>query len=905
MVLWCRRSVAVLLVFSASSLSPLIVHAQQPQTPPQPAPPAAPPPGADNPGGSAVPHGAAGAIVTAPKDEPPSPPPAPVVVTPPALQRDDGAEYPHQAIVDKINAPVTVGLILEVDATGVVRKVAVEASAGHGFDEAAVAAAQRLVFAPATKNGKPVAAKIRHKYAFTPPPSRIVGKIASDSNDRGIARAIVTLTTLADGKPTDKRTLTTDDSGGWKVEGLTAGAYHVTVQAQGFATRESDEEVDPGQEIDLTLRLTRQNQKPVARPGEEPLEQVEVKVDRPPREVVKRTLDQREISRIPGTNGDALRSLQNLPGVARSPGLGGLLIVRGSAPQDTQVFIDGTAIPLVYHFGGLSSVVPTESLDRIDFYPGNFSSQYGRALGGIVDVGIKDPEAKDKKIHGLAQADLIDARVLAQGPIGDTGLKFLVAGRRSYFDVWLKPTLEATGAGVSAAPVYYDYQALVQKDFSSRQSLRLMLIGSDDNLRILTSTVNGSDPQLGGGIGIHTAFWRLQARYKNRISDKSELRVTGAVGQDTIDFNLGDNYLRVASVPISTRIELAQKLTQGVTMNFGIDWLYAPYDVAVRFPPPTRPGEPPGGPFLSRPPLEQHVKDATYTPAFYDEVELTPWRGNRIVPGVRVDYAKNSKSWDIQPRFVVRQDLTTGFPRTTVKGGAGVYSQPPSPQQSDSVFGNPSVRSNRSTQYDVGVEQEITRPVELATDVYYKQLDRLIVQGLGNVGTGAAYGIETLVRWKPDKRFFGWLAYTIGRSERRDGPGQPLRETQYDQTHVLTVLGSYRLGWGFEFGARFRLVSGNLYTPNNGSIYDEGVGAYLPLTTYPPNNSRLPPFHQLDIRVDKVWVAPNAKFSVYADIQNVYNHGNVEGVSNNFNSTQRVYATGIPILPSLGVRGEM
>ena len=35
----------------------------------------------------------------------------------------------------------------------------------------------------------------------------------------------------------------------------------------------------------------------------------------------------------------------------------------------------------------------------------------------------------------------------------------------------------------------------------------------------------------------------------------------------------------------------------------------------------------------------------------------------------------------------------------------------------------------------------------------------------------------------------------------------------FDQTHILTILGSYRLGHGWEFGARFRLVSGNLVTP--------------------------------------------------------------------------------------------
>ncbi len=179
------------------------------------------------------------------------------------------------------------------------------------------------------------------------------------------------------------------------------------------------------------------------------------------------------------------------------------------------------------------------------------------------------------------------------------------------------------------------------------------------------------------------------------------------------------------------------------------------------------------------------------------------------------------------------------------------------------------------------------------------------MQGLGNTGTGAAYGLETLIRYRPDERFFGWLAYTISRSVRRPIPGGPLELAAFDQTHILTVLGSYRLGKGWEIGARFRLVSGNPYTPNTYGFYDESAGAYLPMNAYPPSNSRLPLFHQLDIRVDKTWIAPNFKFSIYADVQNVYNRGNVEGISYNFNSAASTYATGIPILPSIGVRGEM
>ncbi len=67
---------------------------------------------------------------------------------------------------------------------------------------------------------------------------------------------------------------------------------------------------------------------------------------KPPREPTKHVIAAEEISRIPGTNGDAIRAIGNMPGVARPPGGDGLLIERGSSPNDTQVFVDGTNIPM-------------------------------------------------------------------------------------------------------------------------------------------------------------------------------------------------------------------------------------------------------------------------------------------------------------------------------------------------------------------------------------------------------------------------------------------------------------------------------------------------------------------------------------------------------------------------------
>src|SRR5262249_34674841 len=99
-------------------------------------------------------------------------------------------------------------------------------------------------------------------------------------------------------------------------------------------------------------------------------------------------------------------------------------------------------VPLIYHFGGLTSVLPTELLDKIDFYPGNFSARYGRVNGGIVDAKLRAPDTrcytKDKKVdpsrndcfHLILQSDMIDMRALVQGPLPWDGWSFALGGRR-------------------------------------------------------------------------------------------------------------------------------------------------------------------------------------------------------------------------------------------------------------------------------------------------------------------------------------------------------------------------------------------------------------------------------------------------------------------------------------------
>jgi TonB family protein len=829
----------------------------------------------------------------------------PLTLRPPVPRKNEGAAYPKQALDEGYEHAAQVSVLITVSELGAVTEAVVERPVGHGFDEAALEAARGVQFEPATRNGVPVAARTRIVYAFSPPPGSLSGQVLSLAGERPIEGAPVN---VRDSTGTEQDT-TTDAQGRWRFEGLAPGQYQVRIAANGREPHESTQHVGPGQEVAMVDRLA---PFPQARPpgsadggtdgAAEEAEEVEAHSEKPPREVTKYTLSQNEINRIPGTGGDALRSLQNLPGVARPPPLSGFLLVRGAAPEDTQVFVDGTPIPIVYHFGGIKSVLPTEVIDKIDFFPGNFSTQYGRAMGGAVDVNLTDP--KSDKLHGLAMVDLIDSRVVAQGPIFDTGWKFAIAGRRSYVDTWLGPVLKAAGENVTVAPVYYDYQAILERDLDKHSSIRFALFGSDDRLALLLTSTSSGTPTLAGQLSTHTAFWRGQALYKNRIDDNTDFRVVAAIGQDHVDFSAGDIFFNLTDWPVTARAEISRKLDPQLTMNMGLDVIYAPYSFSAQLPPLPTPGQPPPGPLSSQPPRAANSSSSIYEPAAYVEWEATPWTGARIVPGLRLDYTKDTRSWDFDPRVTVRQDVTTS-PRTTLKLGVGLFSQPPQPQETNAVFGTPGLVSNRVYQYALGVERELGRQVNASIEGFYKQLDHIVVQGLGNTGSGVIYGGEALLRYNPDAHFFGWATYTLSRSTLREAPGMPLELSTYDETHVLTVLGSYRLGRGWEFGARYRLTSGFLYTPEQYGFYDENVGAYVPMLAYPQNASRLPLFHSLDLRVDKTWRFRWGKLGAYLEVWNVYNNANADGMSYDFNQTHTSFVDDLPILPSLGFWVEM
>jgi outer membrane receptor for monomeric catechols len=169
----------------------------------------------------------------------------------------------------------------------------------------------------------------------------------------------------------------------------------------------------------------------------------------------------------------------------------------------------------------------------------------------------------------------------------------------------------------------------------------------------------------------------------------------------------------------------------------------------------------------------------------------------------------------------------------------------------------------------------------------------------------ASYGAEFLVRQRIGNRLYAWAAYTLMRSQAR-APATPVTPGgvapgAYDQRHNLVLVASYALPRGFRIGGRFRLVSGAPFTPIVGALSTDY--GYEPVNGG-TNSARFPIFHQLDLRLDKSWVLRRSVVLAYVDVQNVYNHENVEAYVYAYDYRERVGQVGLPILPTIGVRVE-
>ena len=633
-------------------------------------------------------------------------------------------------------------------------------------------------------------------------------------------------------------------------------------------------------------------------------------------------LDREDIKVQPGAGNDVLRALQSLPGVARTPfGLGGLAL-RGGAPRDTKVFLDGIEVPLLYHFGGVASFVPTELVAELALEPGGAGAQHGRGLGGVAVVTSRAGRRDRWRAGG--EVSLLHAAAVGEGP-GPLAGSWLVGVRRSYFDVLLR----AADLDQRVLPSYLDAQLRWE---SGDGRWMAILIGSDDDLSLVPGdeTTGGIDTRNVKSFSYRARFARLGLRYRASRGETT-LTVVPSVGVDGIDAlanhkNL-DKSMHRTTVPLSLRAELATPAAGG-TLTLGLDATWQRHSYHLLNTPPPSPADPSPGMVIPRD-LTRWASD----PGAWLEQRWS-LAGDRVElrAGLRGDHAGLPDQWTLDPRLAA----AVRFPDdgVTVRGALGRYHAPPLVTDLDPIFGERELPGPRSIQASTTVEKQLGGGRQLSATAYYHDFAQLAVDAVSAatpisanggteaggllgisrelvdtqfgsysyreaIGTGHSYGLELIAR-QAEGAWTGWVAYTYGRSFRRN-PQRDHADLPYvlDQPHAFTVVVSRAVGSRWRVGGRFRYVTGNPITPVDGAFVD-GDGDWTAVDG-PLLSQRLPDFAQLDLRVDRTWRRPWGTIALYLDVQNVTDRANPDGVTYDESYARRSYTRGLPVFPSLGV----
>lgn len=755
--------------------------------------------------------------------------------------------------------------------------------------------------------------KVRRAGDRAPLPSARVSIVVEPSNRR--PGDLPPKLHLREGQlPAEIFSTVTDDTGHWELAALPLGRVRIIVTADGFVREERIVVVERDRALP-TIFLRPADGAPFRTV-------VEQRRNAPPDPVpTQRRLTQEEIATLPGTQGDPLRAIQSLPGVSRTPGGLGLLVLRGAAPLQSQVFYGEHPIPRAFHMLGLSSVLQADVIESIDVQPSNFGSRWGNATGGV--VLLQPRRARRDGVHGHGKVDLLSAGTHVEGKLGKGA--FLVAAQRGYADVPLRIAARVIGSNSFAQPRYFDYQA--QLEYPTRRGeLTVRALGAGDRWQVTQPGADGK-PEPGFTQGDH--FHRVELVHAQRTNGWRTL-VSPAFRFDLANAKTRRGHAYRRAYVVLWRAEVEHAIGRIATLTVGTDAQFAPYQQRTQV-----------GNGADAPARDFEARGHEGSVGVYGQLtlrlgDLTLWPSVRAAAFTR--YAPTSNragvvrgAYAIDPRLQARWQLSR---RWQLRGGVGRYTQadPLSDSGSPTYFTNqipsqvllpasvravldpdlgvgqvdPFIESWSAVHATAGFAWTSRFGLGVEVDGFWRRLHATAITEIfeGGDPTGPSklqpservtrtLGAELLVRQRIGHRLYAWMGYTLLRSISGDTP------TDFDQRHNLVLLASYALPRGFRIGGRFRVTSGSPYTPYVGVIESNGGPRPLPGT---PNSARFPAFHQLDLRLDHTWLRKRTSWTAYVDVQNVYNHTNTEALIYTADYRSVSGGFGLPIFPSLGVR---
>lgn len=620
-------------------------------------------------------------------------------------------------------------------------------------------------------------------------------------------------------------------------------------------------------------------------------------------------LPMKRIERLPVLFGepDILKTIQLLPGIQSGGEGSNSFYVRGGGGDQNLILLDDATVYNPSHLFGFFSVFNGDVVNTAEIMKAGIAPEYGGRMSSVLNITAKEGDLE--KYSADIGVGLISARAKVEGPIQKGKSSFLVAGRRTYVDVFLKPFSKGTNfEGVG----YYFYDLNAKLTFHLSEKDHLFVSGyygkdvfnfsqKDDYTGIHMYWSNGFasarwahffNPRLSLNTSAIFTDYRFYIDADESVFD---MKLFSGVRDWTFKSHLtwnpnalhkmktGADYTFHTFTPSSATAHSGEaefdlgEQDKMYAHDFSafiqhewdpLDWLKILYGVRYNY-------------FAQVGPFTRYQIDDIYN---MNNIDSARYGGGDVV----ADY--HTLDPRINVRFQIDRSKSIKTSYTLNHQTINLAAMSTSSLPMDVWFpATELVKPQRSHQFSLGYFQNFRdNTIETSVEGYYKLMDNLIefhpganvanalktnYDWLFTYGKGRSYGVEFFVN-KTAGRFTGWIGYTLSWTTRNFDEIEAGKQfyARFDRRHDISILLNFELNEKWNFSAVWVFASGNASTIPAAFYFMEGRiitewGDY--------NGWRMPNYHRLDLSAnwnlfDKKHVAGSLNFSVY----NAYNRQN-------------------------------
>ena len=571
---------------------------------------------------------------------------------------------------------------------------------------------------------------------------------------------------------------------------------------------------------------------------------------------------------------DIMRAVQMMPGI-QSAGDGNTgFSVRGGNTDQNLVLLDDAVIFNPSHLFNIFSVFNPDAIKDLKLYKGGINPSYGGRLSSVVDIKMKEGDMHNYQMTG--GVGLISSRLSVEGPLQYGHSAFIISGRRTYADLFLKLSSDESQRNTKM----YFYDLNVKMNYVINENNRIYLSGYMGQDITVMSNLFGLD------YGNTTASARWNRFFNNRffanftlMVSNYQFNISGDVGPTSFlwnsllnninlksDFNLKINdkntlifgwqstYHNLKPGNISANIQGAINANISLTNQNGMEHgIYANNE--QRF-------------FSDRLVMTYGLRASLFqimgpgNHYTYDKTDPKKWQ---VMDSIRLEKGHFYDTfYALEPRLSFRylinekQSIKGSYNRMTQYIQQAQSAKSVAPYNVWYTVSN-NIPPQQSDQYSLGYFRNFFHhQIETSLELFYKDMKNIsdiidngnligneFLEGELRTGRGWAYGLEILIQ-KNKGNLNGFIGYTWAVAQRQTNGinNGRLYYAPNDRRHDLSLSGSYTVASNWVFGINFVYATGSAFTMPIGKMFYQS--SFAPIYAN-RNSSRLPHYHRMDL----------------------------------------------------------